>query len=79
MDVDMFANMLFGKKDLAEAYIESKEGKAHICVNSYLTAVLQILVDKKIVTENELIEYQEKMEELYKDKIREEFKKLQEQ
>lgn len=74
MDTDIFAQMLFGK-DPAEAYIKSKEGKAHIYINSCLAAVIQILVDKKIVTENELNEYQKKMEELYKEKIRDEFKK----
>lgn len=79
MDVDMFANMLFGKKDLAEAYLESKEGKAKVYINSSLLAVLQILIDKNVVTENEFNKYQNKMEEYYKDKVKEEFKKLQEQ
>lgn len=77
MDTDMFAQMLFGK-DPAEAYIESDAGKKEITINSSLAAVIQILVDKNIVTSTELEKYQAKMEEFYKDRIRAEFKKLQE-
>lgn len=78
MDVDMFSNMLFGK-DPAEAYIESAEGKARIYINSCLLAVIQILVDKNIVTDNELTDYQKKMEEKFKVQIRDEFKNLMKQ
>ena len=78
MDIDMFSKMLYGK-DPAEAYIESAEGKARIHINSSLLAVLQILIDKNIITEEELKEYQKTMKEIFKNQIREEFKKLQEQ
>lgn len=78
MDINTFTEMLSGK-DPVEAYIESDICKKEISTYSSLAAVIQILVDKNIVTVNELEEYQEKFEEIYKDRVRAELKKLQEE
>ena len=75
MDTNMFASMLFGK-DPAEAYFESPEGKEKIYTTSSLGAVMQILIDKKIVTEDEFKAYRDKIEEVMKNKIREEIKNI---
>lgn len=77
MDVNIFSEMLLGK-DPAEAYIESNEGKKEITINSNLLAVMYILIEKKIISNEEFEKAQKKCEEIYKDKIRAAFKKLEE-
>ena len=74
MDVDMFKSMLFGE-DPVEVYAKSKEGKKEIVVNSSIMAVIQILIDKNIVTGNEFDKYQEEYEKLIKDNMREVYNK----
>lgn len=78
MNTDIFAEMLMGK-DLAEAYIESDEGKKEININSSLMAVIHVLLNNNLVTGEKFEKYRSEYEEVLKNKIRAEFKKLQEE
>ncbi len=74
MDIDMFSKMLLGE-DPAEAYIESAEAQKEIKVNSSLFAVIHILAQKEIVTNEEFEEVRKKYEASYIEKIKKAFKK----
>ena len=60
-----------------EEFINSIDGKREILTKSSILALIQILIDKKIVTPNEFDKYQERYEEEIIDVIKKTFKEKQ--
>jgi len=76
-NVNDLESMLFEDKDLATAYIESSEGKKDITIITAISTIINILVSKNIVTNEEFEEIQNKYKVICENQIRKEFEDLQ--
>ena len=66
-----------------EEYLNTNEAKLQIETQSNITTVIQLLVQKKIITEEEFIETNNKIKEIIKtntkEKIKQEIQKMNEE
>ena len=67
--------MKYDEKDIDE-YLNKENVKATIETNAAISAIIQLLIDKDIITEEEILEMKDKFEEIIKNKAKEEMKQI---